>query len=359
VPRRHALLAGGGTGGHVFPALAVGEALAAREFTVSYTGLESGMEARLTAERGLRFDPLPARPVLGKSAGQKAAAIWTLGRSALAARRLVRRLDACVVVGTGGYVSAPAVLGARLAGRPAFLVEPNARAGAANRWLSRFAQGAAVAHEEARADLRCPSEVLGVPVRDAFFAVPEARFEGPPRLLVLGGSQGARALNRELPAAVAARERRTPGLEVTHQAGAKQLDEARAAYAGAGVERVRVVPFIDDIAAAMADAWLVVSRSGAITTAEICAAGRASLLLPLEIAAGHQEQNARALERGGAARVRVAGEATSAGLEAELGALLGDTAQLAEMARRARSLAKPGAAAAIASRVDALTETSR
>jgi UDP-N-acetylglucosamine--N-acetylmuramyl-(pentapeptide) pyrophosphoryl-undecaprenol N-acetylglucosamine transferase len=146
---------------------------------------------------------------------------------------------------------------------------------------------------------------------------------------------------------------------VTHQAGAKQLAEARAAYAGAGVERVRVVPFIDDIAAAMADAWLVVSRSGAITTAEICAAGRASLLLPLEIAAGHQEQNARALERGGAARVRVAGEATSAGLEAELGALLGDPAQLAEMARRARSLAKPGAAAAIASRVDALTETSR
>lgn len=358
MPRRHALLAGGGTGGHVFPALAIGEALAAREFTVSYTGLESGMEARLVAERGLRFDPLPARPVLGKSAGQKAAAIWTLGRSALAARRLVRRLDACVVVGTGGYVSAPAVLGARLAGRRAFLVEPNARAGAANRWLSRFAQGAAVAHEEARADLRCPSEVLGVPVRDAFFAVPESKFEGPPRLLVLGGSQGARALNRELPAAVAALERRIPTLTVVHQAGAKQLEETRAAYLAAG-SSARVVAFIDDVPAAMTDAWLVVSRAGAITTAEICAAGRASLLLPLEIAAGHQEQNARALERGGAARVLVAGEATSAELEAELGALLADTTRLAEMARKARSLAKPGAAAAIASRVAALVEILR
>jgi UDP-N-acetylglucosamine--N-acetylmuramyl-(pentapeptide) pyrophosphoryl-undecaprenol N-acetylglucosamine transferase len=358
VPRRHVLLAGGGTGGHVFPALAVGEALAARGFSVSFTGLASGMEARLVAERGLRFDPLPARPVLGKSAGQKAAAIWTLGRSAFAARRLVRRLEASVVVGTGGYVSAPAVLGARLARRPAFLVEPNARAGAANRWLSRFAQGAAVAHEEARADLRCPSEALGVPVRDIFFAVPEARFEGPPRLLVLGGSQGARVLNRELPAAVAALERRIPALAVVHQSGAKQFEETRAAYLAAG-SSARVVAFIDDVAAAMTDAWLVVSRAGAITTAEICAAGRASLLLPLEIAAGHQEHNARALERGRAARVLVAGEATSAGLEAELGTLLADVTQLAEMARNARALAKPGAAAAIASRVDALTETSR
>jgi len=359
VSRPHALLAGGGTGGHVFPALAVGEALAARGFTVSFTGLESGMEARLVGERGLRFDPLPARPVLGKSAGQKAAALWTLGRSALAARRLVRRLDAAVVVGTGGYVSAPAVIGARLSRRPAFLVEPNARAGAANRWLSRFAQGAAVAHAEARADLRCPSEILGVPVRDAFFAVPEPALAGGPRVLILGGSQGARALNRELPPAVAALERRISGLEVTHQAGAKQLDETRAAYAAAGAQRVRVVAFIDDVAASMADAWLVVSRAGAITTAEVCAAGRASLLLPLEIAAGHQEQNARALERGGAARVLLAGDATSAGLESALIELLAETATLADMARAARALARPGAAAAIAERVAALVESSR
>jgi UDP-N-acetylglucosamine--N-acetylmuramyl-(pentapeptide) pyrophosphoryl-undecaprenol N-acetylglucosamine transferase len=356
VVRGHALLAGGGTGGHVFPALAVGAALAERGFTVSFTGLETGMEARLMQARGLPFHPLPARPVLGKRTHQKAAALWTLVRSAVAARQLVRRLDARVVVGTGGYVSAPAVLGAWLARRPAFLVEPNARAGAANRWLSRFAAGAAVAHEDARRDLRCASELLGVPLRDDFFAVPAPSFDGPPRLLVLGGSQGARALNRELPAAVAALERRFPGLETLHQAGERQLEETRAAYAGAGARGAAVVPFIDDIAAAMAGAWLVLSRAGAITTAEICAAGRASLLLPLEIAAGHQEENARALERGGAARMLLAGAAKSAGLERELADLLARPAALAEMARAARALARPGAAAAIAARVEAIVE---
>jgi UDP-N-acetylglucosamine--N-acetylmuramyl-(pentapeptide) pyrophosphoryl-undecaprenol N-acetylglucosamine transferase len=354
----HALLAGGGTGGHVFPAIAVGEALAARGFSVSFTGLADGMEARLVSARGLRFDPLPARPVLGKTAAQKATAFWTLMRSALAARGLVKRLDTRVVVGTGGYVSAPAVLGAWLARRPAFLVEPNARAGAANRWLSRFAKGAAVAHEEARAQLRCASEVLGVPVRDVFFSVPDPTFSGSPRLLILGGSQGARALNRELPPAIAALQSRFAGLAVVHQAGAKQLEETRAAYAAAGA-RANVLAFIDDVAAAMSGAWLVVSRAGAITTAEICASGRGSLLLPLEIAAGHQEDNARALERHGAARVLVAGEATAAGLERALGELLSAPATLGEMARVARALARPGAAAAIAERVEAVTEARR
>ena len=355
VPARHVLLAGGGTGGHVFPALAVGAALAELGFAVSYTGMAGGMEARLVAARGLDFHALPARPVLGKSALEKAGALWTLGRSALAARGLVRRLGSNVVVGTGGYVSAPAALGARLARRPVFLVEPNARAGAANRWLSRVAAAAAVAHEAARRDLRCPTEVLGVPVRESFFAVPPAP-EGAARVLVLGGSQGARALNRELPPAMAALARRIAGLSVLHQAGERQLDETRAAYAAAGATAVEVVAFVEDVAGAMASCALVVSRAGAMTMAEISAAGRPSLLLPLEIAAGHQVENARALVEAGAARMLVAGEARAESLERALGELLDEPENLREMGRRARGLARPGAARQIAARVAALAE---
>src|SRR5689334_15990332 len=135
----HALLAGGGSGGHVFPALAVAEELAARGVRVSFAGSATGMEARLVAERGIPFHPIEAKPLLGRGLGGKVLALGTVARSGFAAAGLIRRLGADVVLGTGGYVSAPAVLGARLAGRPALLLEPNAHAGVANRGLSRFA----------------------------------------------------------------------------------------------------------------------------------------------------------------------------------------------------------------------------
>ncbi|MBV8200412.1 MAG: glycosyltransferase, partial [Acidobacteria bacterium] len=217
----HALLAGGGTGGHVFPALAVAEELLARGWRVSYAGSPSGLEARLVPERGIAFFGLPARPLLGRGPLARGLALATLARSAVSAAALIRRLGASVVLGTGGYVSAPAVVGARLAGRPVLLLEPNARAGTANRWLSRCATEAAVGYAETARGLRCPATVTGVPIRATFFAVPPmtaaataataataagaaaaaAGAQPPRRLLVLGGSQGARQLNRALPAA--------------------------------------------------------------------------------------------------------------------------------------------------------------
>ncbi|HEX9670449.1 MAG TPA: UDP-N-acetylglucosamine--N-acetylmuramyl-(pentapeptide) pyrophosphoryl-undecaprenol N-acetylglucosamine transferase, partial [Thermoanaerobaculia bacterium] len=261
------------------------------------------------------------------------------------------------VLGTGGYVSAPAVVGARLAGRPALLVEPNARAGVANRWLSRWAAGAAVGYDSARADLACPVWVTGVPVREEFFLVGPELPPGPPRLLVLGGSQGARQVNELLPAAVAALSARLPGLTVLHQAGERNLDAARAAWAASGVPaaQVEVAPFLDDVAGAMASSHLILSRAGALTTAEICAAGRASLLLPLAIAKGHQGENAAVLAEAGAAEV-LAGEVTAERLHALLAALLPDRERLAAMAHAARGLARPRAAAAIADRLEELVE---
>lgn len=357
-PRPRALLAGGGTGGHVFPALALGDELAARGWQVSYAGLASGLEDRLVARRGGDFHPLPARPLVGKSPLAKLRGLATLGRSAWAARRLVRRLEVRVVVGTGGYVSAPAVLGGRLARRPVLLLEPNARPGAANRWLSRLASEAAVAFEATVPRLACRATVTGTPVREAFFAVPEltAQALDRPRLLVLGGSQGARQLNELVPAAVARLGDRVPGLAVLHQCGPAHLEAARRAYAAAGLaaEAVELVPFIDDVAGAMAASHLLVSRAGALTVAEICAAGRPAIFIPLAIAAGHQRDNALALTEAGAGRLLEPGEADPEHLAALLGELLRDPAGLAAMGRAARALARPGAVAALARRVEAL-----
>jgi UDP-N-acetylglucosamine--N-acetylmuramyl-(pentapeptide) pyrophosphoryl-undecaprenol N-acetylglucosamine transferase len=355
-PPLHALLAGGGTGGHVFPALAVAEELAARGWRVSFTGSAAGIEARLVGERGIPFHPLPARPLVGRGLVAKARSLTTLAGSAAAASGLIRRIGADVVLGTGGYVSAPAVVGARLARRPALLLEPNAHAGVANRWLSRWARGAAVGYRETIRELKCPCWVTGIPVRAAFFSVPALDGgEGSLRLLVLGGSQGAQQINQALPAVAARLLARLPALRILHQAGARNLEETRQAYAAVGLadERVEVVPFLDDVAGAMAASHLLVSRAGAITLAEICAAGRPSLLLPLTIAQGHQVGNAQLLAGAGAAEV-MSTDVTSDRLADRLEALLGDLPALARMGRAARALARPRAVADIADRLEIL-----
>ncbi len=360
-PSLHVLLAGGGTGGHIFPALAVGEELVSRGWRVSFAGSASGLEARLVPERGIAFHALPARPLVGRGLVAKVQALAVAARSAFAAAGLLRRIGAQVVLGTGGYASAPAVLGARLARRPVLLLEPNARAGVANRLASRCASGAAVGWSATAKDLRCPSWVTGVPVRAAFFAVPAELPPAPLRLLVLGGSQGAQSINQALPAAIRRLSGSHPALRVLHQAGARNLEAARAAWAEAGFagdERIEVVPFLDDVAAAMAASHLLVSRAGAITLAEICAAGRASLLVPLSLAQGHQVDNAKVLVDAGAAAMILSAELTPERLADRLGELLGelpgDLSRLATMGRAARSLAHPRAVAEIADRLEAL-----
>ncbi|HEY7212975.1 MAG TPA: undecaprenyldiphospho-muramoylpentapeptide beta-N-acetylglucosaminyltransferase [Thermoanaerobaculia bacterium] len=347
----HVLLAGGGTGGHVFPALAVAEELRARGWRVSFAGGAGGLEERLVAERGLPFHPLAARPIVGRGPFARARALATLARSSVAAAKLVRGIGAHAVLGTGGYVSAPAVLGARLARRPVLLLEPNGRAGVANRWLSRWATAAAVGYRETIADLKCPCRVTGVPVRPAFFAVPaELPPLERPRLLVLGGSQGARQINQALPEAAARLIAKLPALSILHQAGPRNLEETRGAYASAGVgpSHVEVVPFLDDVAGAMAASHLLVSRAGAITVAEICAAGRPSLLVPLAIAKGHQVDNARLLAVAGGAEMIRSDHFSAERLAAKLEELLADAGRLAAMGRAARALARPLAVADIA-----------
>jgi UDP-N-acetylglucosamine--N-acetylmuramyl-(pentapeptide) pyrophosphoryl-undecaprenol N-acetylglucosamine transferase len=251
-------------------------------------------------------------------------------------------------------------MGARLARRPVLLLEPNARAGVANRWLSRLATAAAIGYAETAHDLKCPAWVTGVPVRAAFSNVPvelpPLDADHPPHLLVLGGSQGAKQVNEAMPAAAKRLLERQPEARIIHQAGHRNLDEARDAYARAGLgePQVQVVPFLEDVAGAMAWAHLLVSRAGAITLAEICAAGRPSVLLPLAISLGHQVDNARVIAEAGAAELVTADQVEAGRLNDVLPDLLASPDRLAAMGKAARSLSRPNAVAEIVDRMEIL-----
>jgi UDP-N-acetylglucosamine--N-acetylmuramyl-(pentapeptide) pyrophosphoryl-undecaprenol N-acetylglucosamine transferase len=350
----HLFIAGGGSGGHVFPGLAVAEEMVARGWRVSWIGRPDGMERRMVTARGLSYSGVAARPLVGHGVGARLAAIATLGRSALAARRLLRRERARAVLGTGGYVSAPAVIGARLAGRPTVLLEPNAVPGAANRLLSRFADTAAVAWQETAARLRCPARVTGVPIRRGFADTAEIAPAARRRVLVLGGSQGALELNRVVPPAIAALAAGGMKLTVRHQTGADHLESTRQTWAALdrGDLELEVVPFVDDVAAALAEADMVVSRAGAITLAEISASGRPALLIPYGFAGGHQADNAARLEAAGGARVLRREESDEQGCAAALAELLADGETLRAMGRALRELARPAAAATVAELIE-------
>ena len=343
------LLTGGGSGGHVFPALAVGDELVRRGWQVSFAGRPDSIEAGIVTAHGVSFHGLDAAAVLGRGPVDTAKAALKIALSSFSARRLLKKLDVDVVVATGAYVSAPAALAARTLGVPLLLLEPNARPGLANRWLSRIASVAATAFEQTASQMRCRCRLTGVPVRQQFFEQrPRSTAEPRWRVLVLGGSQGATDLNRVVPQALATVALQLDrSLSVLHQTGRGKEDEARTLYASHGVD-AEVVPFLDDVADALAEADLVLSRSGAVTLAEICAAGRPSLLFPLRIASGHQVQNAAVLCGAGAAEmVDVTDSRTVAKL---LGRLLNDDL-LQAMSSAARGLSRPLAAQDIADEV--------
>jgi UDP-N-acetylglucosamine--N-acetylmuramyl-(pentapeptide) pyrophosphoryl-undecaprenol N-acetylglucosamine transferase len=348
------LIAGGGTGGHVFPMLAVGDAVrAARPAArVVYVGTPRGIEGRAIGERGgeelflLDVAPLRGDGVKGLVRGVARAA-----GSIPDARALVKRLRPDVALSVGGYAGGPVALAARLDGVPVALLEPNSVLGLSNRLLTPFAERAYVAFPEAERYLR-PSIVrrLGVPLRRAFAPSEYVAAEGRVNVLVLGGSQGAKGINEALPGAIAAAVSAGADVAVTHQAGRDRDAGVRAAYDALGLAaRATVAPFIDDVAAALAGADLVIARAGASSLAELCAVGRASILIPFPFATDdHQQRNARSLERGGAAITVPEREATPARLAAEIAALARDPARRAQMARAARALGRPDAARAVA-----------
>ncbi|HEX7053659.1 MAG TPA: undecaprenyldiphospho-muramoylpentapeptide beta-N-acetylglucosaminyltransferase [Burkholderiales bacterium] len=346
------LIMAGGTGGHIFPGLAVAEEARAAGWRVLWMGARGGMEERLVPRHGIPTAWIRARAARGKGLVQKLLLPMNLLYSFWESARHIRALRPDVVLGMGGYVAFPGGMMAALLGRPLALHEQNAIAGLANRVLAGVADKVMVAFPGALKG----AEWTGNPVRREITQVapPEQRFagrSGPLRVLVVGGSLGAQALNEAVPRALALLAERP---QVVHQAGEKHLDALRAHYAAAGVEG-ELVAFIDDMARRYAEADLVICRAGAVTVAELSAAGMASVLVPFPHAVDdHQTANARFLAERGAAILLPQRELTPQRLAGLLGGL--DRPALLEMARKARALGKPDAAPAVARRCIELAE---
>ncbi len=346
------LIMAGGTGGHVFPALAIARALRARDERVVWLGTERGLEARVVPADGIPFERVRVRGLRGRGALGWLLAPFALALALLDAVRVLRRWQPRVVLGMGGYTAGPGGVAAWLLRRPLVIHEQNAVAGLTNRLLAGLARRVLVAFPGSFPAGRATT-ATGNPVRAEIAALPPPaeRFAGragPLRVLVLGGSQGARALNELVPAALgllAPAERPV----VRHQAGERTRAVAEAAYARAGVA-AEILPFIDDMAAAYGWADLVVARAGALTVAELAAAGVAAILVPFPAAVDdHQTRNARYLVDAGAATLCPEAALTPATLAAEL--RRHDRALVLARATRARALARPEATADIVAAV--------
>lgn len=359
------VVAGGGTGGHVTPALALGEVLRREGDPTLFVGTDRGLERRLVPAAGFELVTLPSRPLVGRGAGQRLRGAAALATCTLRALGVLRRFGAELVVAVGGYASAAPALAAVLLRTPLVLVNTDATPGAANRLLGRFARrifvgfpGAAEAVGHGADDPRV--RVTGVPLREAlceaFAAAPEPEPDpsGRLHLFAFGGSQGARQINDALLAAIPHLD--PARLAVVHQTGEADRERVARAWAEAGFE-AEVVAFEADMPARYRWADLVVCRAGAISIAELALAGRPALLVPLaHVGGGEQFANARLLEAAGAARVLDSRSLTDEAFEAALRELLADGETLRAMGRRAAHLARPDAARSVVAECRALLD---
>ncbi len=343
-------IAGGGTGGHVFPGLAVAEAARTlADVEVVFVGTARGLESRLVPERGYALELLDVLPLKGGGALRAAKGLLVAARASVSALSLLRRRRPRAVLSVGGYAAGPVSLAAAALRIPVAVLEPNSVTGLANRWLSPFCARAYIAFPTVAKDFAKEKvRTFGVPLRRGFQASPyEPR--SSLHLLVLGGSLGARAINDRIPGAASRLLTTHPQLTILHQTGKDEVQRTQEAYARASVKNVTVVPFIDDVPAELSRADVVVSRAGAGSVSEICAVGRASVLIPFPHAADdHQATNARAVaDQGGAVWLRQEA-ADDTRIASELLRLLGDAALRRTMATRARLFGKPDAASTIA-----------
>jgi UDP-N-acetylglucosamine--N-acetylmuramyl-(pentapeptide) pyrophosphoryl-undecaprenol N-acetylglucosamine transferase len=352
VARTHRIVfAGGGTGGHLYPALAVANTLRRRDpgASISFIGARRGLERRLVPRAGyplllLGISGIKGRGLPARVAAALAAA-WAVVRCL--ARMVVRRPD--LVVGVGGYASGPAVLAGWLLGVRTMLIEQNHLPGATNRWLAPRAGAVCVPSETARERLGGTGIVTGNPVRREFAGIGDPPGAESLSLLVFGGSRGARSINRAASGALGGLARLESPPRIVHQTGEADEEPVRDAYRAYPEDRAEVVPFLDDMPRRMAEADLVICRAGATTVAELAAAGRPSLLVPFPHATDdHQRRNAEELERTGAAIVIDDGELDGELLARRVAELDADRERLRKMGHAARSVARPDAADRIA-----------
>ena len=344
-----AILAGGGTGGHVIPAIAIAHELQKRyRAEVLFIGTARGIENRLVPAAGFPLRLVQVGALNKVSLKTRLKTLFDLPRAVWDARGMLAEFRPDVVIGVGGYASGPAMLAAVLKQIPTLAFEPNVVPGFANRIVARMVSAAAV-HFEETVPYFPHAVVTGVPVREAFFEIAGKPTAGDrPMLLVFGGSQGASAINQAMIQCLPALVRQVPNIHIIHQTGERDCDAAQAAYRKVG-SSAEVYPFIADMPAFFARADLILCRSGASTVAEITAAGKAAVFVPFPRAADdHQRVNAQALERAGAAVVVEETKLERVWLADTIAALLGDPVRLQRMSQAARRLAHPDAARDIA-----------
>jgi UDP-N-acetylglucosamine--N-acetylmuramyl-(pentapeptide) pyrophosphoryl-undecaprenol N-acetylglucosamine transferase len=351
------VIAGGGTGGHLYPGIAVAREIRRRDpaALVTFAGTAQGLEARVLPHEGFALDVIRSGGFKGKSLGTRARNAGLLAASAVGAWNVLRRRAPHVVVGLGGYSSGPVVLLAAIRRIPTLLMEQNAVPGLTNRLLARVVSAAAVAFDPTTAYFGGKAFVSGNPVRPEFLeaahmevAAGEQQPRGATGVLIFGGSQGAHAINVAMVEAAAELVAASIDLVLTHQTGERDVDLVREGYRRAG-QAARVEPYLFEMAREMTAADMVVCRAGATTIAEITAVGRPAILIPLPTATDdHQRKNAEVVERVGAAEVIEQGELTGSRLAARIVALARDPGRRRLMAVAARRLSRPDAAARIA-----------
>jgi UDP-N-acetylglucosamine--N-acetylmuramyl-(pentapeptide) pyrophosphoryl-undecaprenol N-acetylglucosamine transferase len=347
MPGMRVVIAGGGTGGHIIPAVAIANELRAScGANILFIGTPRGLESRLVPQAGYELSLIKVGQLKNVSLLTRARTLLDLPLSIIHCRALLRRFRPHAVIGVGGYASGPAMAAAILDRIPTLAFEPNAYPGLANRLVGKHVSAAAVNFPAAAKYFR-NVQVTGIPVREEFFLLPPRPRGAPSQLLVFGGSQGARILNTFLPQIASSLLSTIPGLTILHQAGARQAKDTLAAYAASGApsSRWQVYDFLDDMPRHFAAADLVLCRSGASTVAELAAAGKPSLLIPFPQAADdHQRKNAEALLEAGAALMLLEANVTWDTLLDSLISLLNDRPALDAMSVRARTLAHPDAA---------------
>jgi UDP-N-acetylglucosamine--N-acetylmuramyl-(pentapeptide) pyrophosphoryl-undecaprenol N-acetylglucosamine transferase len=344
------LIAGGGTGGHVIPALAIARELRdSAGAEVRFVGTARGIETKLVPEAGFGLELIDVGMLKNVSLKTRARTLTDLPRGIARCMSLLRSFRPDVVIGVGGYASGPAMMAAVLLRFPTLAYEPNAAPGLTNRIVGKLVSGAAINFEESRRFFR-NATVTGVPVRREFFSLPPRPLDAAPHLLVFGGSQGARALNQVMPKILVPLLDAVPGLTVLHQAGSRHAESTLEAYrsSGADASRWQVSAFLEDMPRRFADADLILCRSGS-SVAEIAAAGKPSLLVPFpQSADDHQKKNAEVFARAGAAKMLLEEEMTPERLLCCLVALLRDKEHLARMSQEASGLSRPDALRVIA-----------
>jgi UDP-N-acetylglucosamine--N-acetylmuramyl-(pentapeptide) pyrophosphoryl-undecaprenol N-acetylglucosamine transferase len=357
------LIAAGGTGGHIYPGIAVAKEILRRDpkSGVRFVGTARGLENKLVPQAGFELSIIDSAGLKNVGAIARARGLLVLPKSFLTARSLIKSVRPDIVIGAGGYVSGPVVLTAAMMKLPTLVMDSNALPGWTNRMLARFVDKAAVSFDEALPYFRGKAVVTGNPVRREFFEIPDRKRQpGQFSMLVFGGSQGAHAINEALIAALPSLEGLRDVLRITHQTGEADFARVKSGYVDAGWgERASVTRYIDNMVAAFADVDLVVCRAGATTTAELIAAGKASIMIPFPLAADdHQRKNAEALERAGAGRMVLQQDLSGERLAQEISTLVHEPERITTMEQAARKLARGNAAAAVVDMMEELIRPS-